>query len=417
MEINIYLNNDRTYECNNLIIGKTYENEATKLWFMLDEEMYDKDFYLEFEKIDGTKFSTPKLEIQEEVVENVLEGVTGLTLKYVEYAIPNSLLDIAGDLKVEVVLRKDGTVFKTYTMKFTILNSINASEDMPNQYPDFISEAQQVIDLVKTDGTGEKYLSDNGTYKEVSGGTTDYNNLSNKPIKYLTGTEETPIYFNNLETGLYIFNGTCQPYKDADLTGFANNIFAQVLKTDEYISLMYDDLTNKPTIPTVPTKISAFTNDKGYLTAIPSEYITETELSSAISGKANASDIPNISGLETKTDASSKLTEAKTYTDTKVANLVGTAPTTLDTLQEIAEAIQNNETVVSTLNNAIGNKANKSDLATVATTGSYSDLKNKPTIFSGNYNDLTNKPSLFSGSYNDLTNKPTIYTAVTKIWE
>ena len=179
----------------------------------------------------------------------------------------------------------------------------------------------------------------------------------------------------------------------------------------------YNDLTNKPTIPTVPTKISEFTNDKGYLTAIPSEYITETELSSAISGKANASDIPNISGLETKTDASSKLTEAKTYTDTKVANLVGTAPTTLDTLQEIAEAIQNNETVVSTLNNAIGNKANKSDLATVATTGSYSDLKNKPTIFSGNYNDLTNKPSLFSGSYNDLTNKPTIYTAVTKIWE
>lgn len=50
MKINIYLNNDRTYECNNLIIGKTYENEATKLWFMLDEEMYDKDFYLEFEK-------------------------------------------------------------------------------------------------------------------------------------------------------------------------------------------------------------------------------------------------------------------------------------------------------------------------------------------------------------------------------
>lgn len=179
----------------------------------------------------------------------------------------------------------------------------------------------------------------------------------------------------------------------------------------------YNDLTNKPTIPTVPTNISAFTNDKGYLTAIPSEYITETELNSAISGKADASDIPNISELETKTDASGKLTEAKAYTDTKVSNLVGTAPTTLDTLQEIAEAIQENETVVTTLNNAIGNKANKSDLATVATTGSYSDLKNKPTIFSGNYNDLTNKPSLFSGSYNDLTNKPTIYTAVTKIWE
>lgn len=38
----------------------------------------------------------------------------------------------------------------------------------------------------------------------------------------------------------------------------------------------YNDLTNKPTIPTVPTAVSAFTNDKGYLTAVPSEYATKS---------------------------------------------------------------------------------------------------------------------------------------------
>lgn len=42
----------------------------------------------------------------------------------------------------------------------------------------------------------------------------------------------------------------------------------------------YNDLTNKPTIPTVPTKVSAFTNDAGYLTHHQD-----------ISGKANASDL------------------------------------------------------------------------------------------------------------------------------
>lgn len=60
------------------------------------------------------------------------------------------------------------------------------------------------------------------------------------------------------------------------------------------------------------------------------------------------------------------------------------------------------------------------DLKTVAFTGSYSDLSNKPSLAtvatSGNYNDLSNKPSLAtvatSGSYNDLTNKPTIPPAV-----
>lgn len=50
-------------------------------------------------------------------------------------------------------------------------------------------------------------------------------------------------------------------------------------------------------------------------------------------------------------------------------------------------------------------------LATVATSGSYTDLTNKPTLFSGSYTDLTSKPSLFSGSYTDLSNKPTLGTA------
>ena len=42
----------------------------------------------------------------------------------------------------------------------------------------------------------------------------------------------------------------------------------------------YTDLTNKPTIPTVPTDVSSFNNDAGYLTSVPSEYVTETELNS-----------------------------------------------------------------------------------------------------------------------------------------
>ena len=52
--------------------------------------------------------------------------------------------------------------------------------------------------------------------------------------------------------------------------------------------------------------------------------------------------------------------------------------------------------------------SNNLGLSSVATSGSYNDLANKPTLFSGDYTDLDNKPTLFSGSYNDLTNKPTI---------
>lgn len=69
-------------------------------------------------------------------------------------------------------------------------------------------------------------------------------------------------------------------------------------------------------------------------------------------------------------------------------------------------------------------------LATVATSGDFNDLINKPQFadgFSGDYNDLTNKPTiptdlsnltdntslLFSGDYADLTNKPTSFSTLT----
>lgn len=238
-EIIIKLSNDRRIECSSSIIGKTYENEATILKFNLIGEMIDKNFYIEFEKPDGTKLVTPKLEVKLDESEIIKTHGT------VEYAIPNSLLDMIGELKMEVVLRNDdGLVFKTFTYTFNILNSINASEEIPEAYPDFVSEAQKVMDLIKTEGKGDLYLSDDGTYKEISSGIQDYNKLKNIPIKYLTGTKETPIYFNSLETGLYILNGVTQPYKDADIIGNAVNVFVQVLKLEEYISLMYDDLTN-----------------------------------------------------------------------------------------------------------------------------------------------------------------------------
>lgn len=47
--------------------------------------------------------------------------------------------------------------------------------------------------------------------------------------------------------------------------------------------------------------------------------------------------------------------------------------------------------------------------------GSYFDLRNRPSLFTGNYDDLVNKPNLFSGSYADLNNKPTIPTDLSQL--
>ena len=61
------------------------------------------------------------------------------------------------------------------------------------------------------------------------------------------------------------------------------------------------------------------------------------------------------------------------------------------------------------------------DLHSVASSGNYNDLNNKPTLSqvatSGSYNDLSNKPTLSqvatSGDYDDLSNKPTLSQVAT----
>ena len=56
--------------------------------------------------------------------------------------------------------------------------------------------------------------------------------------------------------------------------------------------------------------------------------------------------------------------QATGYTDNKIAELIGGAPETLDTLKEVADAIEENESVVEALDAAIGKKANQAELDT-----------------------------------------------------
>jgi hypothetical protein len=57
---------------------------------------------------------------------------------------------------------------------------------------------------------------------------------------------------------------------------------------------------------------------------------------------------------------------------------------------------------------------NKPEFSSVALTGSYNDLTDKPTLITS-YTQLDDLPVLFSGSYNDLTDKPTLITSYTQL--
>ena len=73
----------------------------------------------------------------------------------------------------------------------------------------------------------------------------------------------------------------------------------------------------------------------------------------------------------------SKTAEAKSYTDTEIAALIGAAPETRDTLEELATAIATHEDVTDALNAAIGNKVDKVSGKRLSTNDLTNELKAK----------------------------------------
>lgn len=184
--------------------------------------------------------------------------------------------------------------------------------------------------------------------------------------------------------------------------GLSTNDFTDSYKntidglSDVASSGSYTDLTNKPTIP---DSTSDLTNDSGFIT------------SSAITGKEDSSN-KVASWSPTTTDIhypSEKL--VKDSLDNKVDKVTGkglstndydnTAKNKVDNLKTVATSGSYNDltnkptipTVIGTIENGNSNaissdavydalalKANSGDLATVATTGSWDDLLNKPSI-------------------------------------
>ena len=196
----------------------------------------------------------------------------------------------------------------------------------------------------------------------------------------------------------------------------------------------------------------------GTVIVVAPDSIDVPEIKAQVLDIGNGSVLVNSGGIDViggviRVDGNTVLTSAniQPQIDASIAAVVGAAPDALDTLKEIADQLASDESAVAALTTTVAGKANAvhthvisdvtglqnvldtkaatSSLATVATTGSYADLTNKPTLSmvasTGSYTDLTNKPvfqtvastgsytdlynlpDLFSGSYTDLTNKPT----------
>lgn len=133
--------------------------------------------------------------------------------------------------------------------------------------------------------------------------------------------------------------------------------------------------------------------------------IVDATISAVLAGKAGLQGV-SVNGSELTPDTNNKVS----------FNL----PTVLQTTGTSTTDIMSQNSVTT----ALSNKVDSSSLASVATSGSYSDLLNKPTIPSKT-SQLTNDSNFvssgnlamvaISGSYTDLSNTPTIPTKTSEL--
>ena len=127
----VTLDENHIYTCTTKNIGRSNENNTTQIEITLAECLCNYWVYIDFIKPDGSKYKRSRLD----VVGNV-----------VTYDIPNSLVDLKGELKAQIVLQNaEGEVWKSTIKSYSVSPSINATDDIPNK-DDFITEAQKILD-------------------------------------------------------------------------------------------------------------------------------------------------------------------------------------------------------------------------------------------------------------------------------
>ena len=129
-------------------------------------------------------------------------------------------------------------------------------------------------------------------------------------------------------------------------------------------------------------------DNKDVLDSLTAEKVASWDGKSGFSGNYN--DLTNV-----PTDLATH-----SYVEESIASLVGTSPDIMDTLEELSNALGNDENFATTITTKLSNKADKSELH------SHENMEMLGSITTEKMAEWDNKSS-FSGLYDDLINIPT----------
>lgn len=129
------LKRDHTLITNDKVLGVDEENRSETIHVNIeDSTLFDKWVYIEFRLENGDEFLTPRLDIENGAI---------------NYEVPNSIM-VGGYIKLQIVFR-DSTnwIWKSFIKQVLVRNSLNVGDEVAKENPDFITEAQKVLDDVE----------------------------------------------------------------------------------------------------------------------------------------------------------------------------------------------------------------------------------------------------------------------------
>lgn len=259
----------------------------------IDGEQVDLSDYAKKTDIpDVSKFIT---EIPEEYVTDTELSQKGYLTEHQDIS---GKADVEHTHSISEVIDYVAPDLSSYALKSEIPDVSNFITSVPDEY------------ITETELNAKGYLTQHQSlegYAKIEDIPTDY--LTQIPAEYVTDTE--------LESKGYI----------TDVSDKADIQHTHTLKDiDDYQAPDLSGYALKSDLPTVPTKTSELTNDSNFatkdeipdvsefITEIPSEYITETELDAkgyltqhqSLDGYAKVEDIPDVSAYITMSDVESK---------------------------------------------------------------------------------------------------------------